>query len=844
MGSSRRGKLKNLICVGSFLVASAACFGELGAKSEVSSAPASFNEKIWMKHPGDLVKNWESQVFHLGNSYFGASCYGGIGKEVFAMGEKTFWTKGPGDKETNDFGVIPVEDKSLIQKIKTCTAEGNFKEVDNLMNKVQRTRDGELGALSAVGTLEMIFPDHDKNVTDYTRTLNIRDSRVDVAYKVGETNYSREYFCSYPDRILGIRLKSSQPGKLNFQLAMNLIHKKTVPITQIDTSSGRMTIDGKMDGSHRPYRVNILVQPIDGTMSSKDSSLTINNSSEVVIYYTMATNYKPEAPLYKGTDQAALADGIIASVAKSNFDTLYKKHQKDYQQLYFRTSLTLENPAPSERISLPTNERLAYYISKKEYSDLGLKELAFNFGKYILISASRPGTLPAALQGCWNNRMAAPWNGTYQLDMNVTQTYMYGNALSMPECQEPFLDFIKKMAERGKLFARNYFDCDGWTSFMVTDIWGHAGQVSNQDNRFVSTGWMALILWEQYNFERNEAYLKEIYPILKGASEFYQANLVDYRKSGNLVFAGGVSAEHRTPLGAAVSNFQDLTFIRETFQNTIKAAEILGVDQDFRAKLAATQNQLMPYKIGIWGQFQEWVEDIDDPNCQHRHLSHLLAIQPFSQINVLTMPELAAAAKVTMTYRGDADFQALYGLKGNNAFTPSKCAQEGRHYDRYTSQVWCRAARLCTWLRLRDGEKADKIYNDIFRESTLENMIQYETVYANDPKATPFFLDGTVLSAGYVTEMVLQSHHGALDLLPAMPSTWRSGSLKGIRARGGFTVDVTWKDGKVTNYRIISEKPKTVNVRLNGVLTSVTISDRTADGYCFEHIIRPLRIQR
>ena len=678
-------------------------------KAKVVKPAVSWNEKIWMDHQGDTRKNWEGQVFHLGNSYFGASCYGGIVKEIFTMSEKSFWLNGPGDKTTNTYGIIPVEERSLIKKIRTLTSEGNFHEVDQVMSRVQRSSEEALGGLSSIGTLELDFAGHNQGVTGYSRTLNLHDSRVDIDYKIGDTRYKREYFCSYPDRVLGIRLTSRGSGKLNFKLSMNLLHRNIPARINIYPGKGIYELDGKMNGNNRPYRVKIKVQNNDGTIRKNGSSLEIKDSSEVVIYYTVATNYKMAPPLFKGQDEVAVANAVITSVEKSNFDAVYEKHLKDYQNLYLRTALHLKNNIGTTRISLPTDERLNYYITKQDYADLGLKELAFNFGKYILLSASRPGTLPAGLQGAWNNRYAAQWNGTYQLDMNVTQTYMFGNALNLPECQEPFLALIKERAEIGKLFAKEYFDCEGWTSFMVTDIWGGAGLLSEPCYKFISTGWLAQILWEQYDFERNAAYLKDIYPVLKGAAEFYYNNLVEYKDTQKLVFAGGESAEHRSPLGVAAANFQDLTFVRETFQNTIKAAEILGVDEEFRKTIATAEGRLMPYKIGRWGQFQEWVEDVDAPRCQHRHLSHLLALQPFKQINPHTMPELTNAIKISLEHRGDADFDALYGRKGNNADTPTQCIHEGSPYDRFTSQVWCRAARLCTWLRLFDGNRADKI---------------------------------------------------------------------------------------------------------------------------------------
>ena len=799
--------------------------------------PLCSNEKIWMDHPVDprKDKNWEQQVFLLGNAYFGVGSNGDPAKEVLTMAEKTFWI-GAGGGENYDFSIIPVKDQSKIEQVKTLTAEGKWSEVDIIRKEILVSDQKKFGGFSYVGTLDLEFPGHDKEVTNYTRTLNLRDSRMDISYQIGDTTYTREYFCSYPDRVLAVRLRSSKPGKLNLHVAMNPAQKKLPPTFHLDAATGRYVVDGFVNGRlvKSPYRVSILVQSTDGTLSAEASKLSVKNSSEVVLYYTVATDYVMKPPFYSGADPVAITNAIIDTAKKTGFDTLYSRHVKDYQNLYHRTDLHLKNGVDPARVALPTDKRLAFYKQKEaDFTDLGVKELAFNFGKYILISASRPGAHVGGLSGPWNNTMFGECGGFIQFDMNVTQNHMYGNALNLPECQEPFIALVKEQSEVGKAFARNYFNCDGWTSLMYTNLWSGAGFGNKLEWKFISTGWLALIAWEQYAFEQKESYLKEIYPVLKGASQFYLANLVDFKKSGLLVFAGNGSAEHDTVLGNSVSNYQDLTFLRETFQNTIRASEILKVDAEFRAKLVKTQSQLMPYKVGKWGQLMEWVEDLDDPNCKHRHMSHLLSLQPFSQINPRTMPALADAARVSIEHRGDDDNDAFFGRNGNSKDFPCQNPVIGQPRDPLTGQVWSRAARISTWLRLYNGDRADRIYNKILRESTLDNMIQYERC---GTVRTPFFLDGMILSAGYVTEMMVQSQFGEIDLLPALPSAWSAeGSLKGIRARGGFTVDVEWKNGKVKTYRIVSETPKTVKVRLDNVVRSVDVSAKTAEGYVYQY---------
>jgi alpha-L-fucosidase 2 len=630
------------------------------------------NETIWQNKPGDPKLQWESQVFHLGNGYFGASSYGGAKQEIITLSEKTFWTGGPGDLTDYNFGIVPENDLSYIGEIKKLTSQGNITEADNLVAKYLCNDSWmKLGGLSTIGSLILNFEDHDGEIKDYERCLNLKNSTLVIKYKANGVTYKREYFCSYPDRILAMRITSDKSNSLSFSLGLELMHRKRNPQKTITPSAGMFEIAGNIDDNNRPYRVKIKVENEGGELSRNDSLLIIKGSNSVNIYYTIATNYKLDPPLFKGADPDKITSDAITVASSSGYYKLRERHISDYQKLYNRTSLHLENPA-SERESLPTNERLFYYIYNNDVKDLGLKELAFNFGKYMLISVSRPGAMATGNQGTWNNRYLALWNGTYQLDMNVTQTYMFGNALNLSECQEPFIDYIKMLSEVGKAAAKGYYGTNGWTSFVISDLWGGVGTLPPAP--FISTGWLSLILWEQYAFDKDEKYLKEIYPVLQGASRFYMENLIEYKDTKKLVFWGTYSAEHNSsPLGITEPNYQDIAFAGETFENTIRASEILNIDNKFRDQLIIAKSRLMPFKIGRMGQFQEWIEDIDDPNCQHRHLSHLLALQPCKQVNPHKEPALTDAIKVTLKQRGDNDFVTLHRPDlGNSVLYPTK----------------------------------------------------------------------------------------------------------------------------------------------------------------------------
>lgn len=802
-----------------------------------TQSPEKGNATIWQKKSGDVKLQWESQVFHLGNSWFGASAYCGVRQEVLTLSEKTFWTGGPGDRTDYNFGIQPETDHSYIDEIKRLTAMGNITAADSLV-AIYLCKDSwlRLGGLSTIGSLVLNFDGHEGEVRGYERCLNLGNSTLAIQYETGGTKFNREYFCSYPDRVLAMRFTADRPGSVGFSLGLDLMHRERNPKKTITPGDGLFEVDGNMNDNNRPYRVKIKVVNEGGTITGNDSLLMVKGSNSVTVYYTVATDYLLNPPLFRGADPGRITAEAIARAVSRGYAQNRERHVSDYKKLYDRTSLHLDNPMP-ERESLPTNERLFHYIYDNDVRDLGLKELGFNFGKYMMISVSRKGTMATGNQGIWNNRYQALWNGTYQLDMNVTQTYMFGNALNLSECQEPFLDYIRMLSVAGNKAARAYYGTGGWTSFVISDLWGGVGTLPPAP--FLSGGWLSLILWEQYDFDRNGDYLKGIYPVLKGAAEFYLENLIEYKDTGKLVFWGTYSAEHSSsPTGVTTPNYQDIAFIAETFENTIRASEILGTDLEFCNRLIQANSRLMPFKIGRMGQFQEWVEDIDDPNCQHRHLSQLLAIQPCKQVNPRTEPELAKAIRVTLKQRGDNDFVTLHRPDlGNSVLFPTICKHEGMCFDNFTSVAWARSARLSTWLRVFDGGHADKIYNDLLRESTLENMVVYQSRahYGDKPiPDIPFFIESNVLLAGNVTEMVLQSQYGELELLPALPSAWASGSIRGIRGRGACTVDIDWKDGKLVKAAIKSDqggeytiryKDKTKTVRIAGGETFPIIRD-------------------
>jgi len=498
------------------------------------------NEKLWQKHPGNPALQWESQVFHLGNGYFGLSAYCGVKQEKMTLAEKTMWTGGPGDDTGYNFQIKPEKDHSYISEIKMLTSAGDIREADKLVAKYLCNEAWTgLGGLSSAGSLVIDFEGHQGTAEGYERSLDLSRSVLTVKYMINGVDYRREYFCSYPGRVFAMKVTASKQGSVSFGLGLDLMNRKRSPQTKVKPSTGMLEVAGSMNDNNRPYRIKIKVVNEGGSMSGNDSVLFVKGSDAATIYYTIATDYELRPPMFRGADPDKITSDAITGAVKSGYDKLRDVHVADYRSLYGRTSLKLDNPV-SEREKLPTDERLNYYIYNNDCRDLGLKELAFNLGKYMLISVSRPGTMAAGLQGTWNNRFKALWNGTYQLDMNVTQTYMFGNAINLSECQEPFIDYVKMLSEVGKKAAAAYYGSGGWVSFIISDLWGGAGTLPPAP--FLSSGWLSLIAWEQYAFDRDKKYLKEIYPVLRGAAQFYLENLIEYRNSGKLVFWGTSTA--------------------------------------------------------------------------------------------------------------------------------------------------------------------------------------------------------------------------------------------------------------------------------------------------------------
>ncbi|MFC1783168.1 glycoside hydrolase N-terminal domain-containing protein, partial [Planctomycetota bacterium] len=689
--------------------------------------------------------------------------------------------------------------KDYVQAIREAIAAGDIKLADDLTRKhmVGDTSTSNLGYFSKIGELYFRFKNHDGTYSNYRRELDVSQSLGRISYRIGSVNYTREYFCSYPDRVLVMQFSTDSSGQLGFSMRCDIAQKNH----SISVNGTDMDVSGRINGSGREFRVKIRVLHSGGRLQAEGQELILLGANEATVILAAATEYRPTPPDYKGADPQAITSDQVSQVAEKTFIQLKERHIRDYQGLYNRVRLTLEGDPEAEK--LPTNQRWEN-LKKGNTNDTGLKVLLFNFGRYLLISASRPGTLPSNLQGVWNWLEHAPWNGNYQSNINLQEMYWPCGAVNLLECQEAYIDWIKGLVVPGRLVAEAYYGTKGWISQTVGNIWGFAAPGGGLSYGIypVAGAWHCQHLWEHYAFSMDKRYLaQEAYPVMKEAAEFWLANLVPYE--GYLISAPTVSAEHGAPGGAGYTVagvYQDIEMIYDLFTNVIEAAEVLGIDQEFRDSVEVARSKLLPLKIGKYGQLQEWYEDLDSPDDHHRHISHLWAVHPGQMIDPLNTPKLAEAAKKSLNMRGDGVFEGWPYSGGN----------------------WARTWRIWCWARLWDGDRANKIFTEMIVEQGFENLMTFQHI----PPENRMQVDGSMSTPGFMAEMLLQSHLGEINLLPALPSEWPNGNVEGLIARGGYVVDVKWDKGTLTSARIKALKGGTLRIRVKGKVVDPTKDPR------------------
>ncbi len=751
--------------------------------------------QLWYERPAQV---WE-ETLPLGNGRLGMTPDGGILKEKIVLNDITLWSGQVQD--ANNY-----EAHKSLPKIRQLILEGKNDEAQDLVNrdfvcKGPGSGGAEWGKYQTLGNLELDFEYAGVKAKEikpvaYKRYLSLNEAVAFTTFKIKGVTYKKEYFSSFDDDVNVIRITADQPGKLSCQISLNRPEKATVTTEGTELQMYGQ-LDNGTDGKGMQYFTRVNARIKGGSLQSKSDRLLIKNATEILIYLSAGTDFKDAG--YKDKTKQ-----LLAAALKKTYTQQKNNHINKFSKLFNRVYIDF---GTGQSASLPTNKRLdGFYKGFKE--DPSLASLFFQFGRYLSISSTRVGLLPPNLQGLWANQINTPWNGDYHLDVNVQMNHWPVEVANLSELNLPLTELVRGLVKPGERTAKAYYNADGWIAHVITNVWGFTepGESASWGASNAGSGWLCNNLWEHFEFSQDLEYLKSIYPILKGSAAFYKSAQIKDPKTGWLVTSPSVSPENTfyLPNGKTASISMgptiDNQIVRELFSNVIKASELLQIDADFRAELQEKLKFVPPAGIiSKDGRIQEWLEDYKETDPQHRHISHLYGLYPAPLITPITTPELAEAAKKTLEVRGDDG--------------PS----------------WTIAYKQLFWARLHDGNRAFKLLKEILKP-TLKTDINYGAgggVYPNMFSAgPPFQIDGNFGATAGIAEMLLQSHDGFIDLLPAIPDAWKNyGKIEGLKARGNFTVNMSWKDGRITAYRIASPEPQKIKVKVNGVMKEI-VSER------------------
>lgn len=752
---------------------------------------------------GGVDPQWERRSLPIGNGNIGASLFGSVATERLSLNEITLWNGGPGtSKGPAHYWNVNKKSTDALRQIRKAFAAGDSAlaaqlTADNMNGVAAYERGAEpewrFGNYTTLGELRVATGIDACDEGSYSRTLSLDSALARVSFTAGGVRYVRETFCSHPENVLVVRFTASKKGKQN--LLLKYVPSMEAKGTTSNVDANELLYVGNLTNNGMKVVVRIAMRHKGGkVVRDGHVGLQVKGADEVEFILTADTDYKMnfdpdfnDPKTYVGVEPMETTASWLKAAMALNYKRLMRRHLADYRPIFTRVSLSLGADANKAltrtELEKATPDRLADY--RRGVADPYLEALYYQFGRYLLISSSRAGNLPANLQGLWLANSDAPWHADYHNNINIQMNYWPVMQGGLQECAKPFVDYVRTLVKPGAVTARDYFGARGWTASISANPFGFTAPLRDRDMSWnlspVAGPWLAAQVYDIYTFSRDKEWLRnEAYPIIKGTALFCQDFL--WRKpNGNYTVAPSTSPEHGI-VDDGVTFCQAV--VRELLTDAVEAANILGVDQAESAQWQDVLRHLPPYRIGRYGQLMEWSRDIDDPKDEHRHVNHLFGLHPGHTVSWTHTPELAKAARVVLEHRGD-------GATG-----------------------WSMGWKLNLWARLLDGNHAYKLYGNLLKNGTADNLWDLHP---------PFQIDGNFGGTAGVTEMLLQSQDGDIHLLPALPDAWADGEVKGLCARGNFVVDITWRGGQLAEARVRSNSGEAGVVRYKGQTLPVDV---------------------